>query len=186
MSQKKIHIFFHALAALLCLSSCALEEPIDTPQNSDGYIEFVARPVGFNNQVVETKGPANGLEQAVYSCYLLVFDNDPQSQNYGNLIQRSEASLNQPLKLNLKSGNVKACFLVNVTKTFAENIKGITRPEGSTENPNCYLNSAVLDITYADHTVTDSDSEVNGIIGMHHHFNHTKFLLFISIKEFIK
>ena len=130
-------------------------------KNNEGVIEFVARPVGFNNQTVETKATANTFESAIYSCYLLVFDS-----NTGNLLQRSEASLNQNIKLNVKSGNIKACFLVNVTKTFAENIKGITRPEGSTEDPNFYLNSAVLDITYADHTVADNDTETSGIIGV--------------------
>ena len=145
----------------LAITSCGLEEPYGGLKNNEGVIEFVARPVGFNNQTVETKATANTFESAIYSCYLLVFDS-----NSGNLLQRSEASLNQNIKLNVKSGNIKACFLVNVTKTFAENIKGITRPEGSTEDPNFYLNSAVLDITYADHTVADNDTETSGIIGI--------------------
>lgn len=161
MKKSILNIFCHALAALLCLCSCGLEEPVNIPQKSDGYIEFVARPVGFNNQVVETKGAANNFEQAVYSCYLLVFNNDS-----GNLIQRSEAALNQPIKLNVKTDNVKVCFLVNVTKAFAENIKGLTRPEGSVDDPNFYLNTAVLDISYSDHTAADSDSETKGIIGI--------------------
>ena len=145
----------------LAITSCGLEEPYGGLKNNEGLIEFVARPVGFNNQTVETKAAANTFESAIYSCYLLVFDS-----NSGNLLQRSEASLNQNIKLNVKSGNIKACFLVNVTKTFAENIKGITRPEGSTDDPNFYLNSAVLDITYADHTVADNDTETSGIIGI--------------------
>ena len=139
----------------------------EKPENGDDRIEFVARQVGYNNQKVETKSAANDFEKAIYSCYLLVFDNDEQSRNYGNRIQLSDASLNENLKLEARtSSNIKACFLVNVTKTFAENIKGLNKPDDESANPNHYLNTAVIDITYSDHTASDSNTETKGVIGI--------------------
>ena len=132
MSQKKIHIFFLALAALFCLCSCGLEEPIDTPQNSDGYVEFVARPVGFNNQVVDTKATASGnIETGIYSCYFLVFDTTPSTGN-GNLVYCSDNLISgtdpvtsiptQKINVDKKTvKKVKACFIVNVPKNFIYN-----------------------------------------------------------------
>ena len=169
MIQNNIVRFLSALLFLSVFSACSLREIYDLndSENSSGRIEFVARPMGFNNQFVETKSTSNTFEKAIYSCYLLVFDNDKNSQTYGNLIQRSEASLNESFSLKAKNNsNIKACFLVNVTKDFAENIKGLNRPDGSTENPNFYLNTAVIDITYSDHTTSDSDPETKGVIGI--------------------
>ena len=84
-----------------------------SPENDNNRIEFIARPLGYNNQPVETKSAANDFENAIYSCYLLVFDNDEHSLNYGNLIQMTEASLNENIRLEARTAsNVKACFLI--------------------------------------------------------------------------
>ena len=138
-----------------------------SPENDNNRIEFIARPLGYNNQPVETKSAANDFENAIYSCYLLVFDNDEHSLNYGNLIQMTEASLNENIRLEARTAsNVKACFLINVTKTFVENIKALNKPDDESANPNHYLNTAVIDIEYSDHTASDSNPETKGIIGI--------------------
>lgn len=139
MKKNILNIFFLALAVLLYLSSCALEEPIDTPQNTDGYIEFVARPVGFNNQMVETKSAANEFENTIENCFFLIFD-----ETSGNRIgfhQLDATSSSTPnIKLNVKGlETVTACFVANVPIDFASNIGSISA-----------LESAVLeDMTYA-------------------------------------
>ena len=147
MSKKIINIFSATLAALLCMSSCALEEPINTPQNSDGVIEFVARPVGFNNQVVETKAAASGdIETKIYSCYLLVFDMTPNTGSgrliycSGNLSSNNATVSTgiQSQKLNIdknKVKSVKACYLVNVPNNFVYN----------NDNTPAFSNSTALD-----------------------------------------
>lgn len=161
MKKNIIYLFFHALAALFCLCSCGLEEPIDTPQNSDGYVEFVARPVGFNNQVVETKATAaDNFESTLCNCFFLVFDEI--SGNRIGFHQLDVTSHSTPkFKLNAKGlDEVTACFIANVPVTFASNITTIEA-----------LNSAVLDdITYADGGVIgtptidlDSDSSTPAV-----------------------
>ena len=143
------------------MSSCALEEPIDTPQNSDGYIEFVARPVGFNNQVVDTKSTASGnIETSIYSCYFLVFDTTPTTGN-GKLISCSDNLVTgtNPIttiptqRLNIsKKGvqKVKACYIINVPKNFIYN-----ESDAPIINNISALESAVLGaehFTYAPHS----------------------------------
>ena len=171
MSQKKIHIFFHALATLFCLCSCGLEEPIDTPQNSDGYVEFVARPVGFNNQVVDTKAAATpGVETNIYSCYFLVFDTTPNTGN-GNLVYCSDNLISgtdpvtsiptQKINVDKKTvKKVKACFIVNVPKNFIYNDS-----DAPIINTLTALNDAVLGpehFSYADDPIGVPKMTING------------------------
>ena len=112
----------------------------------------MARPVGYNNQMVETKSPADDFETAIYSCYFLLFDNDPNSDTYGNLIQRSNMlSSLEPQRIETKGlSKVIACYLVNVSRDFAHGIRGYYKPSDSSANPNHYINTAVIDINYAD------------------------------------
>ena len=141
------------------MSSCALEEPINTPQNSDGVIEFVARPVGFNNQVVETKAAAD-VETKIYSCYFLIFDTTPNTGN-GNLVYCSDNLISgtdpvtsiptQKINVDKKTvKKVKACFIVNVPKNFIYNETNNTPRINNLTS----LNAAVLGpehFTYATH-----------------------------------
>lgn len=140
MRNKILNIFFHALAASkghilalvfgLAITSCGLEEPYGGLKNNEGVIEFVARPVGFNDQIVDTKATvAEGdLETKIYSCYFLVFDTTTGTGN-GKLIHCSDNLVTgttpitsiPPQRLNIsKKGvkTVKACFIVNVPQNF--------------------------------------------------------------------
>ena len=111
--MKNIYRFLFALLFLGIFQSCSLKEMYDptSPENDNNIIEFIARPLGYNNQPVETKSAANDFENAIYSCYLLVFDNDEHSLNYGNLIQMTEASLNENIRL-------EACLHIRSSPSF--------------------------------------------------------------------
>ena len=160
MKKIILNIFLSALAPLkwgilalvycLAISACELEEPYGG--FNEGVIEFVARPVGFNNQAVETKAAANNFETAIYNCYFLLFDNDPNSDTYGTLIQRSNMlSSLEPQRIETKGlSKVIACYLVNVSHDFVHGIRGYYKPSDSSANPNHYINTAVLDINYSD------------------------------------
>lgn len=154
MINKILYRVLSALAALFCLCSCGLEEPFGSSQDG-GVIEFVARPVGFNNQTVETKSTAIDFEKTIYNCFFLLFDNDPNSENYGNLINTpanliagNSVTKFPGIKLkDINTASVTACFVANVPSDFIDNIEGLNRPTGVTnnlENNQKYLNSAVL------------------------------------------
>lgn len=124
----------------------------DTPQNSDGYIEFVARPVGFNNQVVDTKAEVNDIENKIENCFFLLFDATTGNRISIHTIDPSQTTTPH-IKIDVKNhSKVTACFLANVPSDFAYGIIGTTKPS-SEVNPaatnNQYLNTAVLSgITY--------------------------------------
>lgn len=121
-----------ALVYCLAISACELEEPYGGLNNNEGVIEFVARPVGFNNQTVETKAAASGdIETKIYSCYFLVFDTTPTTGG-GNLVYCSDNLISgtdpvtsiptQKINVDKKTvKKVKACFIVNVPKNFIYN-----------------------------------------------------------------
>lgn len=159
MKKNILHIFYYALAALLCLSSCALEEPVGTHQNSDGYIEFVARPTSYNKYDVATKadGP-NPIEDVAYNAFLLIFDNEGQLILRKQVIPSGETtSTTAPTTTIPKDkglSNVTACYLINVPHSFVNGIEALTMPADATDeykaaNYNKYVNTAVLEgITY--------------------------------------
>ena len=156
MNKNIIYIFLAILASTLVLQSCGIEEPFDTTETNDEYVEFVARPVGFNNnQNVDTKAQANDFENAIYKCYFLLFDLDPSSDNFGKVVERVEAQPAQSLKIKPEGlTKVKACFLANVSE---EVIKDISTTEDLEE---------AISIVYSDHTAEDLNVETAGILGI--------------------
>lgn len=149
MKYRLQHIFLTApapsawlvFALCLALTACGLEEPVDTPSTSGGYIEFVARPTGFNNQTVATKStsaPTNQLETLIANYYLLIFDNSTKAliYNSGNL---GESLVPCKIDVNKKDiTSVTACFIANVSETDVNKFVDLDK-----------LQSGVLDITYA-------------------------------------
>ena len=152
MKYRLQYILLVTLALCFTLHSCGLEEMQDTPQNSDGYIEFVARPVGFNNQVVDTKAEVNDIENKIENCFFLLFDATTGNRISIHTIDPSQTTTPH-IKIDVKNhSKVTACFLANVPSDFAYGIIGTTKPS-SEVNPaatnNQYLNTAVLSgITY--------------------------------------
>ena len=153
LAPSKLHIF--ALFFCLVISSCGLEEPYNSSDESD-VIEFVARPLGYNNQMVETKSAANDFEKEIHNCFFLLFDNatGERINTPVNLVGSEVATLpTQLVKLDkVKATSVTACFIANVPSDMVSNIIGLDRPESiadTEENNQKYLNSAVLSgITY--------------------------------------
>ena len=140
---------FHALAALLCLSSCALEEPIDTPQNSDGYIEFVARPVSYDKLNVGTKATSAEIaawENNIYTAFFMVFDNSGNRIIYRDLSPSSghlTSIPSQTLQADKRYTNAKVCYLVNVSSEYASSL-----------NTYALLTSTPISIEYAPISLT--------------------------------
>jgi hypothetical protein len=107
--------------------------------------------------MVETKSAAaNDIESKIYSCYLLLFDNATGNRinTPENLVTSSSTTLpTQFVKLDKSNAtSVTACFIANVPENFAKGIIGLNKPSAEV-NPdaqdNEYLNTAILDITYA-------------------------------------
>ena len=165
---------WHILALVFCLAitACGLEEPYGGMKDKDNVIEFVARPVGFNNQAVETKSaPANDIESKIYSCYLLIFDTTTNTGG-GNLVYCSDnlVSGTTPVasiptqKINVDKKTVKkvrACFIVNVPKNFIYN-----ENDAPIINNLTALESAVLGLehfTYATTPIGTPQMTINGV-----------------------
>ena len=148
MKNNILYRFLSALAALFCLSSCALEEPIGTPQNTDGYIEFVARPTKLDKTLVTTKA-SDDIENNIYNAFILLFD------EHGNRIMKQDVklldsypSISIPADKGLST--ITACFLINVPPSFAQDITGLENPNPGV-NDNKYINTAVLsNIVYSE------------------------------------
>lgn len=148
MKNRLLHIFFHALAALFCLCSCGLEDPTNTPQNFDGYVEFVARPTKLDKTLVTTKA-GDDIENNIYNAFILLFD------EHGNRIMKQDVklldsypSISIPADKGLST--ITACFLINVPPSFAQDITGLENPNPGV-NDNKYINTAVLsNIVYSE------------------------------------
>ena len=154
-----IFVFAAALASVFTLQSCGLEEPFPGPQSgiSEGTVEFVARPAGYNNHDVTTKAdgnPSTFEDDEIHNAFLLVFNEAGQrllceeinltteegelASEYGQLSVKIDRSL---------GNNVNACILANVPVNFARGITGLES-----------LNAAVLDLSY--------DKSKSGVIGV--------------------
>ena len=145
MKIKILYIFLSALAALFCLCSCGLEEPVASPEDKDGYVEFVARRTSYNKQEVATKGDGNLAtfdDDEIHNAFLIIFDAQ------GRKLLCDEIDENLSAKVDKGLGSVTACILANVPTDFAHGIIGTTNPSKGT-NDNKYLDTAVLDFTYA-------------------------------------
>ena len=146
MRNRTLYIFFIAVTALFSLQSCSLEE-IDAPVSGGAgqtYIEFIARQTSYNKTEVSTKASVSDIESAVHNAFLLVFDNSGRRilcEEITNLTTNPSASI--PIDKGLSS--VTACFLINVPSSFANGIKGLTKPTNdATALDNEYINTAVL------------------------------------------
>ena len=165
MKRNLIYVFAAALASVFTLQSCGLEEPFPGLQSgiSEGTVEFVARPAGYNNQDVTTKAdgnPSTFEDDEIHNAFLLVFNEAGQrllceeinltteegglASEYGQLSVKIDRSL---------GSNVTACILANVPVNFARGITGTTNPNNNPNltdgSANAYLNTAVLDFTYS-------------------------------------
>ncbi len=155
MKKNLLYIFAAALASVFTLQSCGLEEPFPGPQSgiSEGTVEFVARPAGYNNHDVTTKADGDFNDAAIHNAFLILFNTDGQRILFEEI---NIADEQLSAKIDKGLGDVTACILANVPASFAQGIIGTTKPEDGSANQ--YLNTAVLDLTY--------DSSKSGILGV--------------------
>lgn len=150
MKKTLLYIFAAALAsmALFGLQSCGLEEPYFGPQKdpSAGVVEFIARPVNYNNHDVSTKAAGDFNDAAIHNAFLILFNKDGQRILFEEI---NIADEQLSAKIDKGLGDVTACILANVPADFA---RGITGLEG--------LNTAVLDLVYS------NPSKVNNVMGI--------------------
>lgn len=120
MKNNILHIFFLALAALFCLCSCGLEEPY-IPDSNNGTIDIVFRPTSYHNLNVGTKANSTvfDVEDAIYSAFLIVFDNQ------GRCILRDPLTITdnrtisaRTLKTDRSLSSATVCVIVNVPQAF--------------------------------------------------------------------
>ena len=99
-----------------------MEDPVNTPQNTDGYIEFVARQTRYDNVNVATKDGSDQIEDVIHNLYFLLFEN---STDTGRLIMCQELSPSNPsisLKTDKGLTTAYACFFANVDQDFLSDI----------------------------------------------------------------
>ena len=156
-----IFVFAAALASVFTLQSCGLEEPFPGPQSgiSEGTVEFVARPAGYNNHDVTTKADGDFDDAEIHNAFLLLFNNEGK-RILCEEINNKDGQLSAKIDRGL--GGVSACILANVPASFAQGIIGATNPNSEPNltdgSANGYLNTAVLDLTY--------NSTVSGTLGV--------------------
>ena len=155
MKKTLLYIFAAALASVFTLQSCGLEEPFPGPQDgiSEGTVEFVARPVSYNNHEVTTKAAGDFDDAAIHNAFLILFNRDGKRILFEE-INIADGQLSAKTDRGLSE--VTACILANVPASFAQGIIGTTNPGSGSANQ--YLNTSVLDLTY--------NSTASGILGV--------------------
>lgn len=122
--------FLSALLFLSAFSACSLREVYDLneSENFSERIEFVARPVGFNNINVSTKADASTMdpiEDVIYNLYFLLFENSTDSGRLIKYESLNPSSPNVGMKTDKGLTNAFVCFFANVDSDFVSNIKTV-------------------------------------------------------------
>lgn len=165
--MKNILKYIVAVLVYCSFYSCSLKEEFEPTSTNGGAVELVARVIDFNNVDVTTKASSN-IETDIYTAYLLLFDKDTKERIYFTSVTASNGSFSQTITdPTVWGSSVTACFIVNVSESFAKGIEGATKPNNAPESDNNkYLDSAVLPITYSngvpvlDH---DNNSETSSV-----------------------
>lgn len=146
--MKNSIIYISLFIALWGLCSCSMEEQY-APVSNESTIQLVPRITSFNGVDVATKadGDAPAFETAIYTAYLLIFDNKGNRVHFSSVAEENGSWSQKVTMKNLPSGT--ACFIANVPQDFAGGIDTIDE-----------LNNAVLDLTYATYT------EAGGYLGV--------------------
>lgn len=146
-------IYFLIITVFMSLvNSCISREGYTPEQNGhSGYIEFVVRPTSYNGQVVNTKATsADDFENRIHNCYFMVFDHvgqrviGPIDMNATFTTQR--ISRHEILSKLGSETRCTACFVANVPKDVVDGLTTLNS-----------VNSTVLEITYSDLDIHDTD-----------------------------
>ena len=153
ISKSKIIYFLAALACMNLLGSCiSREEYLPVQGEVSGDIEFVARPVSYSGQTVQTKATSvDDFENRIHNCYFMLFNSagarvlGPVDMNAMLTTQR--ISKHEILSLLGSETTCTACFIANVPTDI---VQGLTTLDA--------VNSTVLDIAYSSVDVQDTGS----------------------------
>lgn len=151
--KNKIIYFLVAVAYMSLACSCLSREDFLPAQGDvSGNIEFVARPVSYNGQTVQTKATSvDDFENRIHNCYFMLFNSSgarvlgPVDMNAMLTTQR--ISKHEILSLLGSETTCTACFIANVPTDI---VQGLTTLDA--------VNSKVLDIAYSSVDVQDTGS----------------------------
>lgn len=140
------------ISALLGLfTSCVtIEDPLPGNLKSE-YFEFVARPISYNGQIVQTKATSvDDFENRIYNLYFLLYANDGTRvicKEVTSDIKTLRFSRPEIYSLLGNSKNCTACFVANVPGDIVKNqLNTLTA-----------LNNAILDLAYVREMVSTDD-----------------------------
>ena len=151
ISKSKIIYFLVAVAYMSLACSCLSREDFLPAQGSvSGNIEFVARPVSYNGQTVQTRATSvDDFENRIHNCYFMLF-NSAGTRVIGpidikTMLTAQRVSRHEILSKLGSQTTCTACFVANVPKDVVD---GLTTLDA--------VNSTVLDIAYSDVRVQDT------------------------------
>lgn len=156
-SKRNISYKLLIISALLGLfTSCVtIEDPLPGNPKSE-YFEFVARPISYNGQTVQTKVTSvDDFENRIHNCYFMLFNNagqrvvGPVDMNAMFTTQRISRHdlINM---LGTEETTCKACFLANIP---IDVINGLTTYAAA--------ESTVLNIAYSSVDIEDASHTPN-------------------------
>ena len=152
-SKRNISYKLLIISALLGLfTSCVtIEDPLPGNPKSE-YFEFVARPISYNGQIVQTKATSvDDFENRIYNLYFLLYANDGTRVICNEVtsdIKTLRFSRHEIYSLLGNSKNCTACFVANVPGEIVKNrLNTLTA-----------LNNAILDLAYVREMVSTGDN----------------------------
>lgn len=156
ISRNKILYFLTALACMSLLGSCiSREEYLPVQGEVSGDIEFVARPVSYSGQTVQTKATSvDDFENRIHNCYFMLFNSSgtrvigPIDMN--TMLTAQRVSRHEILSKLGSQTTCTACFVANVPKDVVD---GLTTLDA--------VNTTILDIDYSNVDVQDTGNGNN-------------------------
>lgn len=151
-SKRNISYKLLIISALLGLfTSCVtIEDPLPGNPKSE-YFEFVARPISYNGQTVQTKATSvDDFENRIYNLYFMLYANDGTRvicKEVTSDIKTLRFSRHEIYSLLGNSKNCTACFVANVPGDIVNNLSDLTA-----------LNNAILDLAYVREMVSTGDN----------------------------
>lgn len=134
----------------LFTSCVTIEDPLPVNPKSE-YFEFVARPISYNGQTVQTKVTSvDDFENRIYNLYFMLYTNDGTRvicKEVTSDIKTLRFSRHEIYSLLGNSKNCTACFVANVPGDIVENLSDLTA-----------LNNAILDLAYVREMVSTGDN----------------------------
>lgn len=150
-SKRNISYKLLIISALLGLfTSCVtIEDPLPGNPKSE-YFEFVARPISYNGQTVQTKVTSvDDFENRIHNCYFMLFNNAGQRVvgpvDMNAMFTTQRISRHEILSKLGSQTSCTACFVANVPKNVVDELTTLDK-----------VNSTDLEITYSNLDIQDT------------------------------